>query len=126
MITAVPGSSAYFLGGVVSYANEVKNHVLGVSADDLQKYGAVSEPVALQMAQGVRKITGADYAVSTTGIAGPDGGTKEKPVGTVWIGVAGPKGAHAHKFLFAHTRERNIGKASVKALQLLLEEIEKK
>lgn len=126
LITAVPGSSAYFLGGVVSYANEVKKRVLGVSAEDLQKFGAVSEPVAVQMAQGVRKITGADFAVSTTGIAGPDGGTDEKPVGTVWIGVAGPKGAYAQKFLFARTRERNIGKASIKALQLLLEEIEKK
>ena len=111
---------------MVSYANEVKKRVLGVSAEDLQKFGAVSEPVAVQMAQGVRKITGADFAVSTTGIAGPDRGTDEKPVGTVWIGVAGPKGAYAQKFLFARTRERNIGKASIKALQLLLEEIEKK
>ncbi len=123
LITAVPGSSAYFLGGIVSYANEVKINVLGVSAADLQKYGAVSEPVALQMALGARKVTGANWAVSTTGIAGPDGGTKEKPVGTVWIAVAGPKGAKAQEFHFASTRERNIAKASVKALDWLLEEI---
>jgi len=123
LITAVPGSSAYFLGGIVSYANEVKINVLGVSAADLQKYGAVSEPVALQMAIGARKVTGADWAVSTTGIAGPDGGTKEKPVGTVWIAVAGPTGAKAQEFHFASTRERNIAKASVKALDWLLKEI---
>lgn len=125
MITSVPGASAYFLGGVVSYANDVKQQVLGVRAEDLVSFGAVSEPVALQMAEGVRRITGADFAVSTTGIAGPDGGTAEKPVGTVWIGVAGPKGSHAEKFIFSRTRERNIGRASVKAVSLLLEEMEK-
>ena len=123
LITAVPGSSAYFLGGIVSYANEVKINVLGVSAEDLKKYGAVSEPVALQMAQGARKVTGADWAVSTTGIAGPDGGTPQKPVGTVWIAIAGPNGAKAQELHFASTRERNIAKASVKALDWLLEEI---
>lgn len=120
LITSVAGSSAYFLGGVVSYANEVKINVLGVNADDLKKYGAVSEAVACQMAEGVRKLTGADYGVSTTGIAGPDGGTEEKPVGTVWIGVAGPHGVRAKKYWFAHTRERNIGRASVQALVDLL------
>ena len=124
LITSVAGSSAYFLGGVVSYANEVKINVLGVSKDDLQEYGAVSETVACQMAEGVRKLTGADYAVSTTGIAGPDGGTQEKPVGTVWIGVAGPNGTTAKKYWFAHTRERNIGRASVQALVDLLAKME--
>lgn len=125
LITQVPGASAYFLGGVVSYANEVKVNVLGVSADDLKQYGAVSEPVALQMAQGVRRITGADWAVSTTGVAGPDGGTKEKPVGTVWIAVAGPRAAFSRQFHFASTRERNIGKASFKALELLVQTAQK-
>lgn len=125
MITAVPGASAYFLGGVVAYDNRVKQHVLGVRAADLEAFGAVSEPVALQMAEGARRVTGAEYAVSTTGIAGPDGGSAEKPVGTVWIAVAGPKGALAKKFMFSNTRERNIGRASVKAISMLLEEIEK-
>ena len=125
LITSVPGASSYFLGGVVSYANEVKINVLGVNKNDLEKFGAVSEPVALQMAQGVRRVTGAEYAVSTTGVAGPDGGTPQKPVGTVWIAVAGPNGATAQKFLFSHTRERNIGKASVTALRLLVRTIEK-
>lgn len=125
MITAVPGASAYFLGGVVAYSNEVKQNALGVRAEDLEAFGAVSKPVALQMAEGVRRITGADYAVSTTGVAGPDGGTPANPVGTVWIAVAGPNGAHAEKFTFSRTRERNIGRASVKAVSMLLEAMEK-
>ena len=126
LITQVPGASAYFLGGIVAYANEVKVNVLGVSADDLKKYGAVSEPVAVQMAVGARKATGAQWAISTTGIAGPDGGTPQKPVGTVWIGIAGPHGAQAQEFHFAFTRERNIAKASFKALELLLDFVKMK
>lgn len=123
LITSVPGASDYFLGGIVAYSNEVKKQVLGVRAEDLAKYGAVSETVALQMAQGARKATGAQWAVSTTGVAGPGGGSAQKPVGTVWIAVAGPKGARAQEFHFASTRERNIAKASLKALQFLLEQI---
>ena len=126
LITSVAGSSAYFLGGVVAYANEVKIAALGVRKEDLEKYGAVSREVACQMAQGVRKLTGAEYAVSTTGIAGPDGGSPEKPVGTVWIAVAGPTGVQAKKYWFAHTRERNIGRASVQALVDLITRIEEK
>ncbi len=125
MITLIPGASAYFMGGVVAYSNEVKKNVLGVSAADLEKYGAVSEVVARQMAEGVRQKLGAQYAVSTTGIAGPDGGTKEKPVGTVWMAVAGPHGTVTEKMLISHTRERNIGRGSVHAIQLLLTQIEK-
>lgn len=123
LITSIPGSSSYFLGGIVSYANEVKINVLGVNPQDLKTHGAVSEPVARQMAEGARRVTGADWAVATTGIAGPDGGTPEKPVGTVWIAVAGPHGTQAKKFLFSHTRERNIGRASNAALRWLAEEI---
>ena len=119
-ITALPGASDYYLGGVVSYANQVKAGVLGVSSDDLKTHGAVSEPVAKQMAAGARRVTGANWAISTTGIAGPGGGTPEKPVGTVWIGLAGPHGAEARKFLFSSTRERNIGKASAQALEWVL------
>ncbi len=125
MITSMAGASSYFLGGVVAYANEVKENVLGVNAQDLEKYGAVSEPVARQMAEGARKALGAQYAVSTTGVAGPDGGTKEKPVGTIWMAVAGPKGTITEKCLISHTRERNIGRGSVHAIQLLLAQIEK-
>lgn len=123
MITSVPGSSAYFKGSVVSYANEVKVNVLGVQAADLEREGAVSETVVLQMAEGVKKLMHTDYAVSTSGVAGPDGGTPEKPVGTVWIGVATPDKTFARKFVFSFTRERNIAKAAVKALELLMMEI---
>lgn len=123
MITSVPGSSAYFKGSVVSYANEVKVNVLGVQAADLERGGAVSETVVLQMAEGVKKLMHTDYAVSTSGVAGPDGGTPEKPVGTVWIGVATPDKTFARKFVFSFTRERNIAKAAVKALELLMMEI---
>ena len=122
-ITAVAGASAYFVGGVVAYANDVKKNVLGVSAHDLETYGAVSEPVACQMAEGVRKLTGADFAVATTGIAGPSGGSDEKPVGTVWIALAGPNGTQARKFLFSSVRERNIAKATLTALRWLTDEI---
>ena len=124
MITSLPGASAYFMGGVVAYSNEVKKNVLGVNAQDLEKYGAVSEQVARQMAEGARRVLGTQYAVSMTGIAGPDGGTKEKPVGTIWMAVAGPNGTIAEKMLISHTRERNIGRGSVHAIQLLLAQIE--
>ena len=123
LITSIAGSSDYFKGSVVSYANEVKVNVLGVNAADLEREGAVSEAVVLQMAEGVRKITGADYAVSTSGVAGPGGGTPEKPVGTVWIGVATPRKSYAKLFTFSFTRERNIAKAASKAMEMLLEEV---
>lgn len=123
LITSIAGSSDYFKGSVVSYANEVKVNVLRVNAADLEREGAVSEAVVLQMAEGVRKITGADYAVSTSGVAGPGGGTPEKPVGTVWIGVATPRKSYAKLFTFSFTRERNIAKAASKAMEMLLEEV---
>ena len=88
LITRVAGSSDYFCGGVVSYSNEVKHHVLGVSEDSLAQYGAVSRPVVEQMALGAIRVLGCDCAVATSGIAGPGGGTPEKPVGTVWIAAA--------------------------------------
>lgn len=123
LLTSVPGSSDYFKGAVVSYANEVKVNVLGVNATDIEKEGAVSETVVMQMAEGVKKLMGTDYAVSTSGVAGPEGGTPEKPVGTVWIGVATPEKTFAKKFVFSFTRERNIAKASVKALELVMTEV---
>lgn len=121
MITSVPGSSAYFKGGVVAYTNEVKNQVLGVNAEDLNHVGAVSETVVRQMAEGARRVLNADYAVATTGVAGPDGGTDQNPVGTVWIGVAGPNGTTAQRCAFSFSRERNIAKAAVKALEMVME-----
>ncbi len=123
MITSVPGSSTYFKGSVVAYANEVKVNVLGVQATDLEREGAVRNGSAMQMAEGVKKLMHTDYAVSTSGVAGPDGGTPEKPVGTVWIGVATPDKTFVRKFVFSFTRERNMAKAAVKALELLMMEI---
>lgn len=123
LLTSVPGSSAYFKGSVVAYANEVKVGVLGVKVVDLEREGAVSEPVVLQMAEGAKRLMGTDYAVATSGVAGPDGGTEEKPVGTVWIGVATPTGSFARRFVFSFTRERNIAKAAAKALELLMMEM---
>ena len=123
LITSVAGSSAYFKGSVVSYVDEVKIKVLGVNPSDIEARGVVSETVVIQMAEGVRKLLGTDYAVSTSGIAGPDGGTLEKPVGTVWIGVATPDKTFARKFVFSFTRERNIAKAAAKALELVLNEV---
>lgn len=123
LITSVAGSSEYFKGGVVAYSNEVKTNVLGVCADDIERYGAVSEPVVCQMAEGVKRLTGADYAMATSGVAGPGGGTEEKPVGTVWVAVATPERTFARKFVFSFTRERNVAKASVKAMEMLVDEI---
>ena len=119
LLTSVPGSSDYFKGSVVAYANELKVNVLGVNPADIEREGVVSEPVVLQMAEGVRRVMGTDYAVATSGVAGPAGGTPEKPVGTVWIGVATPRGCFARKYVFSFTRERNIAKAAAKALELL-------
>ncbi|MFQ8804012.1 MAG: CinA family protein [Alistipes indistinctus] len=90
--TAMPGASDYFLGGVVAYSNEVKTALLGVDPDSLNRYGAVSRSIAEQMAEGVRRATGATYGISTTGTRGPTGGTPGKPVGTVWMAVATPEG----------------------------------
>ncbi len=117
--TAMPGASAYFLCGVVSYSNEAKADVLGVNPDDIARYGAVSEQVARQMAEGARRIAHADYAVATTGIAGPTGGSAEKPVGTVWIAVATPCGTTAVVKQCGTDRGQVIDRASAFAISLL-------
>jgi nicotinamide-nucleotide amidase len=119
LITSNPGSSAYFKGGVVAYSNEIKNKLLGVPDKIIEEYGAVSQEVAELMAVGARENLGTDYAVATTGIAGPDGGSDEKPVGTVWIAVAGANGVSSKKYVFKHNRERNIIRSTHIALNML-------
>jgi len=104
-LTQEPGSSSFYLGGVVSYSNSLKRGLLGVSEESLKAFGAVSEEVAKEMAEGIRSKTGSDMAISTTGIAGPDGGSDKKPVGLVYIGIATSKGVHAEKFQFYGERE---------------------
>jgi len=118
-ITNVSGSSDYFLGGVISYSDELKMKLLGVPKEVLEKEGAVSEKCALSMAEGVRKLTGADYGISITGIAGPTGGTVDKPVGLVYIGIATDKGSSARKYVFTKERELNRELSAQTALNLL-------
>lgn len=120
LITSIPGSSAVYMGGVISYSNDVKSNVLGVNADDIAANGAVSEPVAMQMAEGACRVAGADCAVATTGIAGPGGGTADKPVGTVWIAAHTPGRTIARRFRFPGNRARVIDRASTEAILLLL------
>ena len=124
-ITLIPGSSEYFFGSVVAYSNSVKESVLGVSSLDVEKYGAVSETVAIQMADGVRMRLKSDYAISTTGIAGPTGDSANKPVGTVWIGISSADTCFAKKFIFKGSREEVIHRSTEKAIELILVHLEK-
>lgn len=117
--TAMSGASEYFWGGVVSYDNSVKENVLGVSRHNLETYGAVSEQVARQMAEGVRRLCGTTYGIATTGIAGPTGGTPEKPVGTVWMAVATPTHTIAKCVQHGKVRAVNIERAASAAINLL-------
>lgn len=119
LITSHSGSSQFFNGTVVSYANAVKRDLLGVQESSLKEYGAVSEQTVSQMAEGAQKALKTDYAIATSGIMGPEGGSPEKPVGTVWIAVAGPKGVRASKHFFRFDRKRNIELTAVTALNLL-------
>jgi nicotinamide-nucleotide amidase len=119
MITSVPGASDYFLGSVIAYSNAVKHELLGVSEKSLIDFGAVSEQVVKEMAEGAMKKFKTDFAISVSGIAGPDGGTIEKPVGTVWIAVASGSGIIAKKFMFGEHRGRNIRRAALAALNML-------
>ncbi|MEL7834794.1 competence/damage-inducible protein A [Fodinibius sp. Rm-B-1B1-1] len=118
-ITDVPGSSRYMLGGLIAYANSVKVNQLGVLSDDLESQGAVSKVVALQMAKGVAERLGADIGISTTGVAGPGGGTKEKPVGTVWIGCWSSKEHFAIRARFTNDRLINKERSSAVALEIV-------
>ena len=119
-ITLMAGSSAYYLGGVVSYANEVKTGVLGVNKENIERDGAVSESVVREMSEGARRITDADFAVATSGIAGPGGGSAEKPVGTVWISASSPSETIAECHHFNGNRAEIIEKATEKAFFMLL------
>lgn len=123
--TAMAGASNYLLGGVVAYSNEVKESILGVDPVSIACFGAVSEVVALEMAEGVRRITGADYAIATTGIAGPSGGSKHKPVGTVWMAIATPEGSRAVMRNSGTDRGQIISRASAYAIEMLYEELTK-
>jgi len=122
-IVSVPGSSAYFTGSIVSYDNQVKIDVLGIDSEILQTKGAVSREVAEAMALNARRILKTDIAVSVTGIAGPTGGSTEKPVGTVWIGYADKNRFFAEKFQFEQNRERNLERTVIAALHLALKSI---
>lgn len=119
LITSVPGSSAYYTGGVVSYANAVKMEELGIPADMLRLEGAVSKAVVEKMAIGVRDALRTDWSIATSGIAGPDGGTPERPVGTVWMAVAGPEGVVSVVGHFSGTRDLVIERSSLAALNML-------
>ena len=125
MLTEPPGSSRYFVGGVVAYADEVKVALLGVAPETLAAYGAVSEQVAREMAAGARRVAGAEASASITGIAGPDGGTPEKPVGTVWIGASVGDRTACRLYTFDGDRDavrRASAHAALELVESLLEE----
>lgn len=119
LLTQLPGSSVLYKGSVVSYANEVKEKVLGVQPATLKAHGAVSEETVRQMVQGVLQLTQADYAIATSGIMGPDGGTPEKPVGTVWIAVANRQAVKASRYFVRLNRRKNIEQTAAYALNML-------
>lgn len=119
LITSIPGSSAFYKGSVVSYANEIKKDLLGVEAETLQRVGAVSEEVVIQMAKGALAAMKTDYAIAVSGIMGPDGGSAEKPVGTVWVAIGSNQKVEAHKLSFRFDRMRNIQLTTANALNLL-------
>lgn len=118
LITTVPGSSAYFQGAVVPYHNAFKERILGVKSETLSSHGAVSEATVAEMAEGVRALFNADYGLASSGIAGPDGGTADKPVGTVWIACAGPEGVETRKLQLTQDRMLNIQLTGVAVLNL--------
>ncbi|MEZ4525972.1 MAG: nicotinamide-nucleotide amidohydrolase family protein [Desulfobacterales bacterium] len=123
-ITDVPGSSDYFLFSAVTYSNEAKIRVLGVKQEPLEKFGAVSEECVREMAEGVQRVAGATYGLAVSGIAGPGGGTEEKPVGTVCFALAGPDGVKSFRFVMKHaTRAMQKSMFAMKAVDLLRQEL---
>lgn len=125
-ITDVPGSSEYFQGGIVAYAYQAKADLLGVSWESLNSFGAVSREVVLEMADGARKALRSDIAASVSGIAGPDGGTPTKPVGTVWIALVTPDGSWTREFHFSGDRAQIKAASAEAALQLIIDYLEGK
>ncbi|HET6227115.1 MAG TPA: CinA family nicotinamide mononucleotide deamidase-related protein, partial [Bacteroidia bacterium] len=125
LLTTIPGSSSYYIGSIISYAYEIKENELNISKEVLTQHGAVSQIVVEQMAQTIQKKFKSDYAIATSGIAGPTGGTAEKPVGTVWIAVATPEKIISKKFQFGNNRERTIQKSAHASLNMLKDELEK-
>jgi nicotinamide-nucleotide amidase len=123
-VTSVPGSSDYFKGSVIAYANEVKENILNVSSQLIQQHGAVSEEVVRQMAENARQVLNTDFAIACSGIAGPDGGTKEKPVGTVWVAVASASGVKTKLLKLGTGRMKVIEETSLNALNMLRKEID--
>jgi len=123
LLTGIPGSSAYYAGSIIAYANSVKSGLVKVSEDLLLKYGAVSEEVVKHMATNGRNIIGTDYCIATSGIAGPDGGSDNKPVGTLWMAVSSERGIITEKRVFGTDREANIKRFSLAALNLLRKQI---
>jgi len=124
LITKVAGSSQFYIGSIISYSNEIKEHELGVSTSVLETDGAVSQPVVEQMAKAIREKYNTDYSIAASGIAGPSGGTEEKPVGTVWVAIATSDKIISEKFLFGNDRVRNIQKTANAALNMLRKELE--
>ena len=120
-IIAVPGASKYFKGGIISYVNEIKESLLGVSAQVLEEKTAVCEEVAIQMVKGACKALNTDYAISATGFAGPTGGTKDIPVGTIWLACGSPEKQMTMKVEEDHGRDINLAIATNKAMQMFLE-----
>jgi nicotinamide-nucleotide amidase len=123
MITSVPGASQYYKGSVIAYDNDIKTGQLGVPVEMVNKFGAVSEEVVTAMAEGARMLLKTDFSVATSGIAGPDGGTESKPVGTIWIAVASSKGVASLKHVFGSDRLTNIDRFAIAALNLLRKQI---
>lgn len=119
LFTSIPGSSEFYLGSVTSYANTVKRDVLGVPEEIINEYGAVSSECVAKMAEGIRKLTGSDFSVATSGIAGPGGGSDDKPVGLVWIGISSAKGTKTYEIRYNGDRKRNIERFSAAALNFL-------
>ena len=119
LITSISGSSAYFKGSIIAYSNEIKENILNISKSNLEAYGAVSKQVVEEMAIHVRELFDTDFSIATSGIAGPTGGSQEKPVGTIWIAIADKNGVISLKYVFGDDRLRNIQRASLTALNML-------